>query len=438
MNLVHITSLELPALAPYARLTEAQLRNRLHPEEGLFICESEKVIRVALAAGMQPVSFLCEAKYIDTQVRALAEPFPGVPVYTAGREVLAALTGYELSRGVLCAMRRPPERGVGEVLGGTLLNSSPKLGEGDRPEAGGGVCRRNEAMPGGTLLSQPQAAASSPNLGEQQDGNTSLREQLDGNTSLREQQDGNTSFREQLGDNFKSSPKLGEGDRPEAGGGVCRKNEAMPVDTLLSQPQAAASSPNLGEQQDGNTSLREQQDGNTSLREQLDDNFNSSPKLGEGDRPEAGGGVCRKRVAVLDGVVNSENTGAIFRAAAALGIDALLLTRTCCDPLNRRACRVSMGTVFQLPWTWLDHYGQLTDLGFSTVALALTDRSVPIDHPSLKQHDRLAIILGTEGDGLSDSVLQRCDHVARIPMQRGVDSLNVAAAAAVAFYELTR
>lgn len=273
MNLVHITSLELPALAPYARLTEAQLRNRLHPEEGLFICESEKVIRVALAAGMQPVSFLCEAKYIDTQVRALTEPFPDVPVYTAAREVLAALTGYELSRGVLCAMRRPPERGVGEVLG---------------------------------------------------------------------------------------------------------------------------------------------------------------------DRPVAGGGVCRKRVAVLDGVVNSENTGAIFRAAAALGIDALLLTRTCCDPLNRRACRVSMGTVFQLPWTWLDHYGQLTDLGFSTVALALTDRSVPIDHPSLKQHDRLAIILGTEGDGLSDGVLQRCDHVARIPMQRGVDSLNVAAAAAVAFYELTR
>ena len=143
-------------------------------------------------------------------------------------------------------------------------------------------------------------------------------------------------------------------------------------------------------------------------------------------------------MAVLDGVVNSENTGAIFRAAAALGIDALLLTRTCCDPLNRRACRVSMGTVFQLPWTWLDHYGQLSELGFCTVALALTDRSVPIDHPSLKQHDRIAIILGTEGDGLADSVLQRCDHVARIPMQRGVDSLNVAAAAAVAFYELTR
>ena len=202
----------------------------------------------------------------------------------------------------------------------------------------------------------------------------------------------------------------------------------MPVDTLLSQPQAAASSPNLGEQQDGNTSFREQ----------LDGNLNSSPKLGEGDRPEAGGGVCRKRVAVLDGVVNSENTGAIFRAAAALGIDALLLTRTCCDPLNRRACRVSMGTVFQLPWTWLDHYDQLADLGFSTVALALTDRSVPIDHPSLRASDRLAIIMGTEGDGLPDTLLRRCDHVARIPMHRGVDSLNVAAAAAVAFYVLTQ
>lgn len=262
MKTVSIDSLEHPSLAPYARLTEAQLRNRLHPGEGLFICESAKVIRVALAAGMQPVSFLAERKYIDTQVRAMAEPFPDLPVYTAERPVLAALTGYELSRGVLCAMRRPQERGVGEVCRGA------------------------------------------------------------------------------------------------------------------------------------------------------------------------------RRVAVLDGVVNSENTGAIFRAAAALGIDAVLLTRTCCDPLNRRACRVSMGTVFQLPWTWMDHYGQLNELGFSTVALALTDRSVPIGDPSLRGLDRMAIILGTEGDGLSDSVLRRCDHVARIPMQRGVDSLNVAAAAAVAFYAL--
>ena len=143
-------------------------------------------------------------------------------------------------------------------------------------------------------------------------------------------------------------------------------------------------------------------------------------------------------MAVLDGVVNSENTGAIFRAAAALGIDAVLLTRTCCDPLNRRACRVSMGTVFQLPWTFLDSYSQLRDNGFATIAMALTDRSVTIDDPVLKAAPRRAIILGTEGDGLSDEVLRRCEHVARIPMQRGVDSLNVAAAAAVAFYELTK
>lgn len=258
MNIVKISDLQLSELAPYARLTEAQLRNRLHPEDGLFICESMKVIRVALAAGMEPVSFLCEEKFVGDV------PDCGVPVYTAEREVLATLTGYELSRGVLCCMRRPAGRRVGEVL-----------------------------------------------------------------------------------------------------------NDA-------------------------------------------------------------------RRVAVLDGVVNSENTGAIFRAAAALGLDAVLLTRTCCDPLNRRACRVSMGTVFQLPWTYLDDYGQLKDCGFTTVALALTDRSVPIDDQSLKGIDRMAIVMGTEGDGLSDSVLRQCDHVARIPMYRGVDSLNVAAAAAVAFFELNK
>lgn len=258
MQIVTIDSLSMPELAPYARLTEAQLLNRLHPEEGLFICESMKVIRVALEHGMKPVSFLCEEKFLG-QV-----PDCDVPVYTAGREVLRELTGYELSRGVLCAMRRPTLPTVGEV---------------------------------------------------------------------------------------------------------CRE---------------------------------------------------------------------AKTVAVMDGVVNSENTGAIFRAAAALGIDAVLLTRTCCDPLNRRACRVSMGTVFQLPWTFLDSYNQLKDNGFTTIAMALTDRSVAIGDPVLKAAERRAIILGTEGDGLSDSVLQRCDYVARIPMQRGVDSLNVAAAAAVAFYELTK
>ena len=256
MNTIVIDGLEGEALAPYARLTEAQLLNRLHPEEGLFICESLKVIRVALAQGMVPVSFLAEEKFLP-QV-----PDCGVPVYTAERSVLKHLTGYELSRGILCCMRRPKLPSVAEVLHGA------------------------------------------------------------------------------------------------------------------------------------------------------------------------------RRVAVLDGVVNSENTGAIFRAAASLGMDAVLLTRTCCDPLNRRACRVSMGTVFQLPWTFLDNYMQLKDNDFSVVALALTDRSVPIDNPVLKEVKKMAVVLGTEGDGLSDSVLRMADHVARIPMQRGVDSLNVAAAAAVAFWEL--
>ncbi|MBP5527216.1 MAG: RNA methyltransferase [Bacteroidales bacterium] len=256
MNIVHIDTLDHAALAPYARLTERQLQNTLHPEEGLFICESMKVIRVALERGMEPVSFLCEEKFLEQL------PECGVPVYTAEREVLRRLTGYELSRGVLCAMRRPRLPKVGEVLAGT------------------------------------------------------------------------------------------------------------------------------------------------------------------------------RRVAVLDGVVNSENTGAIFRAAASLGMDAVLLTHTCCDPLNRRACRVSMGTVFQLPWTFLDNYMQLKENGFSVVALALTDRSVSIDDLVLKGIDKMAVVMGTEGDGLSDSVLRMADHVARIPMQRGVDSLNVAAAAAVAFWEL--
>ncbi|KWW31704.1 MAG: rRNA methylase [bacterium P3] len=253
---VEIASLDHPALAPYARLTEAQLLNRLHPDQSLFICESLKVIQVALTHGLEPISFLCEAKFLP-QV-----PDCGVPVYHGSRELLSQLTGYTLSRGILCAMRRP-------------------------------------TLP--------------------------------------------------------------------------------PVERVLCDA---------------------------------------------------------RRVAVLDGVVNSENTGAIFRAAAALGVDAVLLTRTCCDPLNRRACRVSMGTVFQMPWTYMDHYGQLRTCGFTTVALALTDRSVPIDHPSLQQIDRAAIILGTEGDGLDEALLRQCDHVARIPMQHGVDSLNVAAAAAVAFWQL--
>ena len=275
MKVIRIDSLDVPEVAVYAHLTEAQLRNRLEPEKGVFIVESEKVIRVALAAGLRPLSFLTEDKYIDAQVRAMCEEYgvgKEVPVYTGERELLAGLTGYELTRGVLCAMHRPLLPSVEETLQAASLRAGRK----------------------------------------------------------------------------------------------------------------------------------------------------------------------RMRVAVMDSVVNSTNTGAIFRASAALGIGALLLTRTCCDPLNRRACRVSMGTVFQIPWTWLDHYGQLKDLGFKMVALALTDRSVSIDDPCLKDPERLAIIMGTEGDGLSDSVLQQCDYVAKIPMQRGVDSLNVAAAASVAFYELLK
>ena len=290
MKVIRIDSLDVPEVAVYAHLTEAQLRNRLEPEKGVFIVESEKVIRVALAAGLKPLSFLSESKYIDTQVRAMCEEYgvgEEVPVYTGEREVLASLTGYELTRGVLCAMHRPTMPSVAE-----MLNPRP------------------------------------------------------------------------AGEIQKSSN----------------------ISDLWITPKA---------------------------------------------------GEMVRKVAVLDSVVNSTNTGAIFRAAAALGIDAVLLTRTCCDPLNRRACRVSMGTVFQIPWTWLDHYGQLRELGFKTVALALTDRSVSIDDPCLKEPERLAIIMGTEGDGLSDSVLRRCDYVAKIPMQRGVDSLNVAAAASVAFYELT-
>ena len=143
-----------------------------------------------------------------------------------------------------------------------------------------------------------------------------------------------------------------------------------------------------------------------------------------------------RRVVVIDGVVDTTNIGAIFRSAAALGIDAVLLTRQSCDPLNRRAVRVSMGSVFLVPWTWLDSYSSLADLGFKTVAMALTDKSIPLDDPILTTEPRLAIIMGTEGDGLPTSTIASADYVVRIPMAHGVDSLNVAAAAAVAFWQL--
>lgn len=261
--IIRIDSLDDPRVAPFASLTEAQLRNRLSPAEALFIVESPKVINVALQAGHTPVALLCEERHIHGDAAAIIAARPEMPVYTGSRDLLASLTGYTLTRGVLCAMRRP------------------------------------------------------------------------------------------------QAPDLAD---------IC---------------------------------------------------------------------ADARRVAVIDGVVDTTNIGAIFRSAAALGIDAVLLTPQSCDPFNRRAVRVSMGSVFLVPWTWLDGgVPQLKALGFHTVALALTDNSVSIDNPALLGHDRLAIILGTEGDGLSPQVISEADTVARIPMAHGVDSLNVAAASAVAFWQL--
>ncbi|MBR3691420.1 MAG: RNA methyltransferase [Clostridia bacterium] len=267
-QIIHITDLASPEVQIFSRLTEAQLRNVLEPEKGIFIAESTKVIGTALDAGYEPLSILCEEKHIEGQAREILTRCGDIPVYTAEREVLQALTGFALTRSVLCAFRRPP-------------------------------------LP-----------------------------------------------------------------RPE---------------------------------------------------EILRD---------------------AHRVAVLEGVVDSTNIGAIFRSAAALGMDAVLLSPTCCDAYNRRAVRVSMGTVFQVPWGYLPWPGEglsiLRAAGFSTAAMALTDKSVPIDHPALQAEDRLAVVLGTEGDGLAAATIAECDWTVRIPMQHGVDSLNVAAAGAVAFWELRR
>ena len=270
-NIIEIGDLTLPELAPYARLTEAQLRSRQAPENGLFIAESAKVIGHALDAGHLPVSFLMERRHIDGPARDLLARCPDVPVYTADRSVLASLTGYVLTRGVLCAMRRPILPGVEAVCAGA------------------------------------------------------------------------------------------------------------------------------------------------------------------------------RRLAVLEGIVDPTNVGAIFRSAAALGVDAVLTTPTCCDPLHRRAIRVIMGTVFQVPWTFIGDKAsdwpqsgleRLKRLGFRTAALALSDRSVSIEDPALMAEERLAIVLGTEGDGLSAATVAGCDYTVRIPMSHSVDSLNVAAASAVAFWQL--
>lgn len=263
MPIIEITSFDHPGVDVFGRLTEAQLRNRLDPAHGLFIAESPKVIRVALDAGCEPVALLCEQRHLAGDAADLVARMPGVPVYTGCRDLLAQLTGYVLTRGVLCAMRRPP------------------------------------------------------------------------------------------------LPRVDD---------VCR---------------------------------------------------------------------AARRLVVIDSVVDTTNVGAIFRSAAALGIDAVLLTPTSCDPLNRRAVRVSMGSVFLVPWTWMDRpVAALGQLGFRTAAMALTDQSVPLDAPALKQEPRLALVMGTEGDGLRPEVITACDYVVRIPMAHGVDSLNVAAASAVAFWEL--
>ena len=262
-EVTEIESLDDVRVQLFGNLTEAQLRNKVEPEKGIFIVESPKVIRVALDAGMQPVALLCERRHIEGDAKDIVEQLPDdVPIYTGSRDLLAGLTGYTLTRGVLCAMRRPQPPAIEEV---------------------------------------------------------------------------------------------------------CRD---------------------------------------------------------------------ARRVVVIHSVCDTTNIGAIFRSAAALGIDAVLLTPDSCDPLNRRAVRVSMGSVFLVPWTWVDDLSTLHQLDFKTVAMALTDQSVPLDHPSLKAEPRLALIMGTEGDGLPHSTISQADYTVRIPMHHGVDSLNVAAAAAVAFWEL--
>ena len=266
MKLIEITDFHAPELDVYARLTEAQLLNRFEPKKGMFIAESPKVIQRALDAGCVPVSLLVERNHINEEAREAIERCGDVPVYTASLEVLTQLTGFQLTRGMLCAMRRP----------------------------------------------------------------------------------------------------------------------ALPTveQTVV--------------------------------------------------------GACR--IAVLEDIMNPTNLGAIFRSAAALGMDAVLLTPACSDPLYRRSARVSMGTVFQVPWTYLPENWMevLGDLGFKTAAMALRDDSVTIEDPDLRAAEKLAIVLGTEGDGLAETTIAHCDYTVRIPMSHGVDSLNVAAASAVAFWELGR
>ena len=264
MNLIEITDFHAPELDVYARLTEAQLLNRFEPAKGMFIAESPKVIMRALDARCEPVSILVERSRMVGESLDVINRCEGVPVYTADLDVLTQLTGYQLTRGLLCAMRRPKLPTVEQVLSNA------------------------------------------------------------------------------------------------------------------------------------------------------------------------------RRVAVLEDVQNPTNVGAIFRSAAALGMDAVLLTPACSNPLYRRSCRVSMGTVFQVPWTYMEEnwIKNLRSHGFKTAAMALSDDSVSIDDPVLRREEKLAVVLGTEGDGLAAVTIEDCDYTVKIPMYHGVDSLNVAAASAVAFWEL--
>ncbi len=265
--IIEITDFQDPQLDVYARLTEAQLLNRFEPAKGMFIAESPKVIHRALDAGCVPVSFLAERSHIRGEAQEVIARCGSIPVYTAELPVLTQLTGFQLTRGMLCAMRRPEPKALASVL------------------------------------------------------------------------------------------------------------------------------------------------------------------------------AKARRVAVLEDVMNPTNLGAIFRSAAALGMDAVLLTPGCTDPLYRRCARVSMGTVFQVPWAYMPQWPQrgtgcLTEFGFQTAAMALTDDSIAIDAPVLRTAEKLAVILGTEGDGLAPGTIAGCDYTVKIPMYHGVDSLNVAAASAVAFWEL--
>ena len=262
--IIEITDFSAPELDIYARLTEAQLLNRDHPEDAMFIAESPNVITRALNAGFEPLSFLMENRHVESQGKQILARCEGIPVYTAPFDVLTQLTGFKLTRGMLCAMRRKPLPTLQQLL----------------------------------------------------------------------------------------------------------KNA--------------------------------------------------------------------RRVAVLEDVMNPTNLGAIFRSAAALNMDAVLLTPGCSDPLYRRASRVSMGTVFQVPWTYVDQdwLQQLKDMGFHTAAMALRKDSLSIKDPRLMAEEKLAIVLGTEGEGLKDATIHGCDYTVMIPMSHGVDSLNVAAASAIAFWQL--